>query len=230
MACTYSSAPWPGWYSRVLYGSTSVSAILLISHFLFTPPYWPLYLFLISRSWFYHYPSLLWKVADVSSSDQDGEMAAPLSGAQRQYPTCMFEDGLTVALRKISRNHLTLKPEQISAIQSAYEYQDVFVWLPTGFGKSLVYECLPLKVQLKVSSARLIAQPSPFSHLLHFLLNVNSIALACSTYMYVRDRPSFWVTGTSRSLLRRSGRSSRLRCAENRLKRCFLVQFFEQNR
>ena len=35
----------------------------------------------------------------------------------------------------------------------------------------------------RVSSATLIAQPSPFSHLLHFLHNVNSIALACSTYV-----------------------------------------------
>ena len=37
-------------------------------------------------------------------------------------------------------NTLVLKKEQVSAV---YEGRDVFVWLPTGFGKSICYELLP---------------------------------------------------------------------------------------
>ena len=38
---------------------------------------------------------------------------------------------------------LTLKAEQHSAMEAIYKRQDVFVWLPTGYGKSLCYEVLP---------------------------------------------------------------------------------------
>ena len=37
----------------------------------------------------------------------------------------------------------TLKPEQ-RTIVSSFVQEDVFAVLPTGFGKSLCYECLPL--------------------------------------------------------------------------------------
>ena len=38
---------------------------------------------------------------------------------------------------------LTLKAEQRSAIEAIYNCQDVFVWLPTGYGKTLCYRVLP---------------------------------------------------------------------------------------
>ena len=38
----------------------------------------------------------------------------------------------------------TLKPEQRSIVSSFVRGEDVFAVLPTGFGKSLCYECLPL--------------------------------------------------------------------------------------
>ena len=37
-----------------------------------------------------------------------------------------------------------LKAEQRSAIRSFVMGEDVFAVLPTGFGKSLCYECLPI--------------------------------------------------------------------------------------
>ena len=36
-----------------------------------------------------------------------------------------------------------LKPEQLQAVRHMYEGRDVFLWLPTGFGKSICYEVLP---------------------------------------------------------------------------------------
>ena len=38
---------------------------------------------------------------------------------------------------------MMLKPQQQESVKSVYEGKDVFLWLPTGFGKSLCYEVLP---------------------------------------------------------------------------------------
>jgi len=38
---------------------------------------------------------------------------------------------------------ITLKAEQRSAMEAIYNRQDVIVWLPTGYGKSLCYQVLP---------------------------------------------------------------------------------------
>ena len=54
----------------------------------------------------------------------------------------VFEQRLAFALQKVGKGHLTLKKEQLSAIRSAYVQEDAFVWLLTGFGKSIVYKCL----------------------------------------------------------------------------------------
>ena len=50
-----------------------------------------------------------------------------------------FEQGLSFTLQKFGKGHLTLKKKQLSAIHSAYDQEDVFVWLLTGL---IVYECL----------------------------------------------------------------------------------------
>ena len=46
---------------------------------------------------------------------------------------CCLEQRLAFALKK----------EQLSAICSAYDQEDAFAWLLTGFGKSIEYKCLP---------------------------------------------------------------------------------------
>ena len=38
---------------------------------------------------------------------------------------------------------VTLKDEQTACVKAIYEGKDVFLWLPTGFGKSMCYEVLP---------------------------------------------------------------------------------------
>ena len=62
-----------------------------------------------------------------------------------------FEQALAFALQSVGKGHLTLKTEQVSAIRHAYDGDDVFVWLPTGFGKSVVYECLPFLYDYKLN-------------------------------------------------------------------------------
>ena len=54
-----------------------------------------------------------------------------------------FESALKYALECTGNHGLSPKPEQVTAIRAVYDKKDVFVWLPTGFGKSLCYETIP---------------------------------------------------------------------------------------
>ena len=53
-----------------------------------------------------------------------------------------FDRAVAYALGKLKRHELQLKKEQLQAIRHMYEGKDVFLWLPTGFGKSICYEAL----------------------------------------------------------------------------------------
>jgi len=44
---------------------------------------------------------------------------------------------------------ITLRAEQHSAMEAIYNHQDVFVWLPTGYGRSLCYQVLPFIMNYK---------------------------------------------------------------------------------
>ena len=50
------------------------------------------------------------------------------------------EQRLAFTLQKVGKGRLTLKKEQLSAIRSAYDQEDAFAWLLTGFGKSIEYK------------------------------------------------------------------------------------------
>jgi ATP-dependent DNA helicase RecQ len=45
---------------------------------------------------------------------------------------------------------LQLKPEQENSLRALYSGKDTFVWLPTGFGKSLCYTALPFLYDSKL--------------------------------------------------------------------------------
>ena len=47
-----------------------------------------------------------------------------------------FERAVSRALQRVNPA-VTLKPEQFAAMRAVYDGKDVFVWLPTGFGKSI---------------------------------------------------------------------------------------------
>ena len=54
-----------------------------------------------------------------------------------------LDRSIAYALQKVGCSSVTLKHEQLMCIKYIYERKDVFLWLPTGFGKSLCYEVLP---------------------------------------------------------------------------------------
>ncbi len=54
-----------------------------------------------------------------------------------------FEGALKYALKMLRKEDLLLKSEQLMAIQSMYRREDMFLLLPTGYGKSICFECLP---------------------------------------------------------------------------------------
>ena len=43
----------------------------------------------------------------------------------------------------MGKENLAMKPEQLEAVRQVSLGKDVFLWQPTGFGKSLCYELLP---------------------------------------------------------------------------------------
>ena len=60
-----------------------------------------------------------------------------------------FSEALSYAFRRLEMTQITVKEEQCSCMRAVYEDSDVFVWLPTGYGKSLCYQALPFLMDYK---------------------------------------------------------------------------------
>ena len=57
----------------------------------------------------------------------------------------VFHDGIKFSVTKLGNPNLELKKEQYDAIRAiCLEKRDVLTVLPTGFGKSLCYQALPV--------------------------------------------------------------------------------------
>ena len=54
-----------------------------------------------------------------------------------------FNRALFFTLQRLDSPGIRLKPEQVASISAVYKGKDVFIWLPTGFGKSVCYETTP---------------------------------------------------------------------------------------
>ena len=61
-----------------------------------------------------------------------------------------FKSALVYALRCLASSDLILKPQQKEATRFVWEGKDVSVLLPTGFGKSIIYEVLPFLYDYKL--------------------------------------------------------------------------------
>ena len=61
-----------------------------------------------------------------------------------------MERSITYTLERVGCPAIALKMEQRDCINHLYEGKDVFLWLPTGFGKSLCYEVLPFVMDDKL--------------------------------------------------------------------------------
>ncbi len=64
-----------------------------------------------------------------------------------------FVDATAFSYKQLGLPHVSLKDEQSSAIKAIYEGRDMFVCLPTGFGKSLCYHTLPFVMNHKLNRA-----------------------------------------------------------------------------
>ena len=58
---------------------------------------------------------------------------------------------LPFALSRIKRENIVLSKEQNASIVSVFSEQDTVVRLPTGHGKSIIFEALPWCHQFRVS-------------------------------------------------------------------------------
>ena len=54
-----------------------------------------------------------------------------------------FASCFSYALSCLRKEDLVLKHEQSEAPEFVFRGKDVFVWFPTGFGKSICYQALP---------------------------------------------------------------------------------------
>ena len=84
------------------------------------------------------FDSVLWKLALAmasSSFDFDRALAYALS--------CMKQEGLCP------------KDQQVEAVKRLSQGKDVFVWFPTGYGKSICYQLLPFVFDIKLGRTNL---------------------------------------------------------------------------
>ena len=54
----------------------------------------------------------------------------------------LFTDALSYTLSRVGLSSIVLNQEQLTAIHCFYQRKNVFLWLPTGFGKLVCYEVL----------------------------------------------------------------------------------------
>lgn len=64
-----------------------------------------------------------------------------------------LDSALSYALQRLGTPDVKLKKEQVASIECVYRGKDVFVWLPTGFGKSIIYHTLPFVFDSKLGRA-----------------------------------------------------------------------------
>ena len=65
-----------------------------------------------------------------------------------------FDQALLFALECVGKASVKLKEHQRKAVRYMYDKHDVFIWLPTGYGKSLCYELLPYVFDHKLDTDR----------------------------------------------------------------------------
>ena len=66
---------------------------------------------------------------------------------------------LSYAFSRVGLPGITIKQEQLTAIRYLYAQKDVFLWLPTSFGKSVCYEVLPILFDFAGSKSGSVLSP-----------------------------------------------------------------------
>ena len=61
-----------------------------------------------------------------------------------------FDRALAYSLSCVKQEVLSLKDQQVEAVKLLSEGKDVFIWFPTGYGKSICYQLLPFVFDVKL--------------------------------------------------------------------------------
>ena len=86
---------------------------------------------------------------------------------------------IQVALEQVGCSSVVLKPEQVECINNISKGKDVFLWLPTCFGKSLCYELLPFVFDYRYGKRNNVVQYRDFTaHKLSLM--VDQVSSLCS--------------------------------------------------
>ncbi len=72
-----------------------------------------------------------------------------------------FDSALAHALSCVGKPGLVLKVKQLEVLKCLYAGSDVFLWVPTGYGKSVCFQTLPFLFDAKLG--RISAPPSKCS-------------------------------------------------------------------
>ena len=72
------------------------------------------------------------------------------SSSQSTCPYQNFIESVQYALSQLNMSHLKLKEEQEKVVRAIFEGKDVFVLLPTSFGKSVCFQVLPFVFDYKL--------------------------------------------------------------------------------
>ena len=71
-----------------------------------------------------------------------GSALHALASAVPQKMAHLFDECLAYTMKCIGKDGIYIKDEQKETIMNVYEGKDIFVWLSTGYGKSVCYQCL----------------------------------------------------------------------------------------
>ncbi len=66
-----------------------------------------------------------------------------------------FSYALAYALSCVGKPGLVLKDKKLEALKSLYAGDDVFLWVPTGYGKSICFQTFPLVIDAKLDKVPL---------------------------------------------------------------------------
>ena len=61
-----------------------------------------------------------------------------------------FSAALSYALSSVGKQDLVLKDKQLEALKHLYAGNDVFLWVPTDYGKSICFQTLPFLFDAKL--------------------------------------------------------------------------------
>ena len=68
-----------------------------------------------------------------------------------------LDRAIAYTLPRVGKAGMNIKQQQREALKCVYDGNDVFIWLPTGFGKSLCYEAWPYVIDYKLGTDRSMA-------------------------------------------------------------------------